>query len=30
VFTLYIVKNDGSTTTIPRSVIVGCYKKPGR
>jgi uncharacterized protein YraI len=30
VFTLYVVKNDGSTTTIPRSVIVGCYKKPGR
>jgi uncharacterized protein YraI len=30
VFTLHIVKNDGSTTTIPRSVIVGCYKKPGR
>lgn len=29
-FTLYIVKSDGSTTTIPRSVIVDCYKKPGR
>jgi uncharacterized protein YraI len=30
IFTLYIVKNDGSTTTIPRRVIVDCYKKPGR
>lgn len=29
-FTLHIVKNDGSTTTIPRSVIVDCFKKPGR
>jgi|GEM_PF-1542965 len=25
-FTLYIVKNDGSTTSIPRNVIVDCYK----
>ncbi len=30
IFTLYVVKNDGSTTTIPRRVIVDCYKKPGR
>jgi uncharacterized protein YgiM (DUF1202 family) len=29
IFTLYVVKNDGSTTTIPRRVIVDCYKKPG-
>jgi uncharacterized protein YraI len=25
-FTLYITKADGSTTTIPRNVIVDCYK----
>jgi Bacterial Ig domain len=30
VFTIYVVKADGSQTTIPRSVIFGCYKKPGR
>lgn len=26
VFTIYVVKADGSTTTIPRNVIVDCYK----
>ncbi len=26
-FTIHVVKSDGSTTTIPRNVIVGCYKK---
>jgi uncharacterized protein YraI len=30
VFTLHIVKADGSTTALPRAVIYGCYKKPGR
>jgi len=25
-FTIYVVKSDGSTTTIPRNVIVDCYK----
>jgi uncharacterized protein YraI len=25
-FTIYVVKADGSTTTIPRNVIVDCYK----
>jgi uncharacterized protein YraI len=30
IFTLYITKADGSQTTIPRWVIYGCYKKPGR
>jgi uncharacterized protein YraI len=25
-FTLYVTKADGSTTTIPRNVIVDCYK----
>ena len=27
-FTLHIVKADGSTTFLPRRVIVGCYKRP--
>lgn len=26
-FTIHVVKTDGSTTTIPRAVIVGCYKQ---
>lgn len=30
VFTLYVTKADGTQTTIPRAVIFGCYKKPGR
>ncbi len=25
-FTIYVVKSDGATTTIPRNVIVDCYK----
>ncbi|WP_169238571.1 SH3 domain-containing protein [Candidatus Roseilinea sp. NK_OTU-006] len=25
-FTIYVVKSDGTTTTIPRHVIVDCYK----
>ncbi len=29
-FTLHIVKADGSNTTLPRNVIYDCYKKPGR
>jgi hypothetical protein len=27
VFTIHVVKADGSTTTIPRAVIVDCFKK---
>ena len=27
VFTIHVVKADNSTTTIPRNVIVGCYKQ---
>jgi uncharacterized protein YraI len=30
IFTLHVTKADGSQTTIPRWVIYGCYKKPGR
>jgi len=30
VFTMYVTKVDGSQTTIPRAVVYGCYKKPGR
>jgi uncharacterized protein YraI len=30
VFTLYVTKADGTQTSIPRAVIFGCYKKPGR
>jgi uncharacterized protein YraI len=30
IFTLHITKADGSQTSIPRWVIYGCYKKPGR
>jgi uncharacterized protein YraI len=26
IFTIYVVKTDGSSTTIPRAVIVDCYK----
>ncbi len=26
-FTIHVVKTDDSTTTIPRAVIVGCYKR---
>jgi len=26
-FTIHVVKTDNSTTTIPRAVIVGCYKR---
>jgi SH3-like domain-containing protein len=29
-FTLHVVKADGSSTTLPRNVIFGCYKKQGR
>jgi len=25
-FKIYVVKSDGSTTDIPRNVIVDCYK----
>lgn len=28
--TIFVTKADGSQTTIPRYVIVDCYKKPGR
>jgi uncharacterized protein YraI len=27
-FRIYVTKTDGSTTEIPRNVIVGCYKVP--
>lgn len=27
-FKIYVVRTDGSTTDIPRNVIVGCYKAP--
>jgi uncharacterized protein YraI len=30
VFTMYVTKADGGQTSIPRAVIFGCYKKPGR
>lgn len=30
VFTLYVTRADGTQTSIPRAVIFGCYKKPGR
>jgi hypothetical protein len=26
-FTIHVVKADGSTTTIPRNVIVDCFKQ---
>lgn len=28
--TIFVTKADGSTTTIPRNIIVDCFKKPGR
>ena len=28
--TIYVSKADGGSTTIPRGIAVGCYKKPGR
>ena len=30
VVTAYVAKADGSSTTIPRGIVVDCYKKPGR
>jgi hypothetical protein len=30
VVTIYVQKADGSGTTIPRGIVVDCYKKPGR
>jgi len=30
VVTIYVAKADGSNTTIPRGIVVDCYKKPGR
>lgn len=29
VVTIFVTKLDGSTTSIPRGIVVDCYKKPG-